>query len=52
MAERAVRGSGLRKTEREDKTRVDAAAAAIILQSYLNTHRIHDLHKERRGVDE
>ena len=41
MAERAVRGSGLKKSEREDKTRVDAAAAAIILQSFLNTRTRH-----------
>lgn len=34
-AERLVRGSGLRKSEREDKGRVDAAAAAILLQAYL-----------------
>lgn len=34
-AEEAVRGIGLRKKERERKERVDAAAAAIILQDYL-----------------
>jgi putative holliday junction resolvase len=39
MAERAVRGSGLKKSEREEKERVDAAAAAVILQSFLNTRR-------------
>lgn len=39
VAERAVRGSGLKKSEREDKSRVDAAAAAVILQSFLNRHR-------------
>jgi putative Holliday junction resolvase len=38
IAERAVRGSGLKKSEREDKSRVDAAAAAVILQSFLNQH--------------
>ena len=37
MAERAVRNSGLKKSAREEKERVDSAAAAIILQSYLNT---------------
>ncbi|MGE0159465.1 MAG: Holliday junction resolvase RuvX [Gemmatimonadales bacterium] len=35
-AERAVRGSGLRKGEREDKGRVDAAAAQLILQAWLD----------------
>lgn len=34
-AEEVVRGSGLRKKAREQKERVDAAAAAIILQDYL-----------------
>lgn len=34
-AEEVVRGSGLRKKERERKERVDATAAAIILQDYL-----------------
>jgi putative pre-16S rRNA nuclease len=36
MAERAVRSIGLRKTEREQKGRVDAAAAALILQAWLD----------------
>jgi putative Holliday junction resolvase len=35
-AERAVRGSGLPKLEREKKERVDAAAAQLILQSWLD----------------
>ncbi len=35
-AERMVRGSGLRKREREDKGRIDAAAAAILLQAHLD----------------
>lgn len=35
-AERVVRGSGLRKSQREEKARVDATAAAIILQIYLD----------------
>lgn len=34
-AEEVVRGSGLRKKERERKERVDATAAAIILQDFL-----------------
>lgn len=39
LAERAVRGMGLKKSQREEKGRVDAAAAAIILQAYLNRER-------------
>lgn len=35
-AERAVRGSGLRKSQREEKHRIDAAAAALILRMHLN----------------
>jgi putative holliday junction resolvase len=35
MAERAVRGSGLKRSQREEKERVDAAAAAILLQQFL-----------------
>lgn len=35
-AERVVRGSGLRKSEREDKARIDAAAAILILQAFLD----------------
>lgn len=35
-AQRAVRGSGLPKSKREEKARIDAAAAAIILQAYLD----------------
>lgn len=38
-AERAVRALGLRKEQREDKGRVDAAAAALILQSWLDGPR-------------
>ncbi len=40
MAERAVRNVGLKKSDREEKERVDAAAAAVILQSYLNTRHL------------
>lgn len=39
QAERAVRGSGLRKGQREEKGRVDAAAAAVILTTYLALRR-------------
>lgn len=35
LAERAVRGMGLKKSDREQKERVDAAAAAMILRAYL-----------------
>lgn len=35
-AERAVRSLGLGKEQREEKERVDAAAAVLILQAYLN----------------
>jgi putative Holliday junction resolvase len=34
-AERAVRGMGLKRGEREQKERIDAAAAALILDTYL-----------------
>lgn len=36
QAERIVRRSGLRRTQREEKGRVDATAAAIILRLYLD----------------
>ena len=36
QAERAVRSSGLKKREREDKERIDAGAAALILQAFLD----------------
>jgi putative holliday junction resolvase len=36
LAERAVRSLGLRRTERERKERVDAAAAVLILQACLD----------------
>jgi putative Holliday junction resolvase len=39
QAERAVRGSGLRKEQREEKGRVDAAAAAVILTGFLALRR-------------
>ncbi len=38
-AERAVRSLGLPKSKREEKGRVDAAAAVLILQSWLDTQR-------------
>ncbi|HEX7051429.1 MAG TPA: Holliday junction resolvase RuvX [Longimicrobiales bacterium] len=36
QAERAIRSLGLKKRERERKERIDAAAAVLILQAYLN----------------
>lgn len=35
-AERAVRGIGLPRSRREEKGRIDAAAAALILQAWLD----------------
>jgi putative Holliday junction resolvase len=34
-AERAIRGMGLKRSDREQKERVDSAAAALILDAYL-----------------
>lgn len=39
QAERAVRGMGLKKREREEKERVDAAAAVLILQTHLDRRK-------------
>jgi putative Holliday junction resolvase len=36
QAERTVRSLGLKRADREDKTRIDAAAALLILQAYLD----------------
>lgn len=36
QAERAVRGSGLKRSDREQKHRIDAAAAVLLLQTYLD----------------
>lgn len=38
-AERAVRAMGLSRRQREEKERVDAAAAVLILQAYLDSRR-------------
>jgi putative holliday junction resolvase len=38
-AERTVRGMGLKRSEREQKERVDAAAAALILEGWLALRR-------------
>ena len=39
QAERAVRSSGLRRSQREEKGRVDAGAATLILQGWLDRPR-------------
>ncbi len=36
QAERAVRSSGLKRSDREQKHRIDAAAAVLLLQNYLD----------------
>ena len=36
QAERAVRSLGLKRTEREQKERIDAAAAMLLLQTFLD----------------
>ncbi len=38
-AERAVRGVGLKKKDREQKGRIDSAAAAVILETWLALRR-------------
>ncbi|NNM33565.1 MAG: Holliday junction resolvase RuvX [Gemmatimonadetes bacterium] len=39
-AERAVRSAGLSKTNREQKGRIDAAAAQLILQAWLDNPQV------------
>ena len=39
QAERAVRSIGLKRTEREQKQRIDAAAAVLLLQTYLDRQK-------------
>jgi len=42
-AEQAVRASGLKRSQREEKARVDAAAAILILQAFLDRRAdVHD----------
>lgn len=48
-AERAVRSLGLPKGKRQEKGRVDAAAAVLILQSWLD---LRDSHPEREPCPE
>jgi len=38
-AERSIRGMGLKKSDRERKERIDAAAAAVILEGFLALRR-------------
>ncbi len=48
QADRTVRGLGLKRSQREEKERVDAAAAAIILQNFLQRRRRADALGEER----
>ncbi len=50
MAERAVRSLGLPRHEREKKERVDAAAATIILQTFLDRAKL-GIEEERAAPD-
>jgi putative holliday junction resolvase len=43
LAERAVRSLGLKKKQREEKARIDAAAAVVILQSFLGSSTAQNL---------
>jgi putative holliday junction resolvase len=43
IAERAVRSLGLKKKQREEKARIDAAAAVVILQAFLGTSTAQNL---------
>jgi putative Holliday junction resolvase len=38
-AERSIRGMGLKKSDREQKARIDAGAAAVILEGFLSLRR-------------
>lgn len=46
LAERTVRGMGLKRSEREEKGRVDATAAALILEAYLARRRSRQLESD------
>ena len=41
-AEARIRSIGLTRKQKEDKGRIDAAAAAIILQDWLDTHPLDE----------
>jgi putative Holliday junction resolvase len=53
MAERTVRSLGLKRSQREEKERIDAAAAALILQAFLRAQsaRADAAAPERSGDD-
>lgn len=51
-AERAVRGLGLPKYERERKDRIDAAAAVLILQAHLDALRRDARENTQSTIDE
>ena len=40
LAEKAIQQSGLKKSDRRDKERVDTIAATIILQYFMEQHRL------------
>lgn len=40
LAERVIQQSGLKKSDRKDKSRVDTIAATIILQYFMEQHRL------------
>jgi putative Holliday junction resolvase len=40
LAERTIMQSGLKKSDRRDKSRVDTIAATIILQYFMEQHRL------------
>jgi putative Holliday junction resolvase len=44
-AERSIRAMGLKRAQRESKERIDAAAAALILESYLTLRRNQTLNQ-------
>ena len=45
-AERAIRGMGLKKSAREQKERIDAGAAAVILEGFLALRRNRERSEE------
>ena len=50
-AERSIRGMGLKRAEREDKGRIDATAAAMILEGYLALRRNQARAEEEGGCE-
>lgn len=51
-AERAVRGMGLPKRKREEKERIDAGAAVLILQSWLDRRESSEKTSHHQAVRE